>query len=100
MDNNQNQEKQLNQENQLNQPQNWADIILTPDTPISLFIGFLNDFNQRLVAIENLIVIGTDKDGNQITLTDRYKEQFKQMIEVLSNNHNNQPNSINETKNN
>ena len=56
----------------------WAGVYLTPDTPISVAVNFLNSLNQRLVAIEDNIKL--DVDGTEMSLTDYYIKQAEEEL--------------------
>ena len=51
--------------------QGWADVIITPDMPLSVLVNFMNVLNQRLVKIEDQTVI--DFEGSKKTLTEMYR---------------------------
>ena len=39
------------------QVKGWADVVITPDMPLSVIVNFLNVINERLCAIEDIIQI-------------------------------------------
>ena len=60
--------------------QGWADVIITPDMPLSVLVNFLNVLNQRLVTIENETVV--DFEGSKKTLTEIYRIQAEREMEA------------------
>ena len=67
MENNQNQ-------NVVEQIQGWADVQLSADMPLNALVQFLNVLNQRLVTLEDHVVL-TGPEGQQKTITEIYREQ-------------------------
>ena len=67
MENNQNQ-------NVVEQIQGWADVQLGADMPLNALVQFLNVLNQRLVTLEDHVVL-TGPEGQQKTITEIYREQ-------------------------
>ena len=61
----------------------WRDIQLTPEMPLSVLVNFLNVLNQRLVAIEDQVVI--DFEGSKKTLTEVYRIQSEREAEAMLN---------------
>jgi len=51
----------------------WMDVQLTPDMPVTVLVNFLNVLNQRLVTLEDQVVV--DFEGAKKTLTEVYKIQ-------------------------
>ena len=60
--------------------QGWADVIITPDMPLSVLVNFMNVLNQRLVTIEDQTVI--DFEGSTKTLTEIYRIQAEREMEA------------------
>ena len=60
--------------------QGWADVIITPDMPLSVLVNFMNVLNQRLVTIEDQTVI--DFEGSKKTLTEIYRIQAEREMET------------------
>lgn len=60
--------------------QGWADVVITPDMPLSVLVNFMNVLNQRLVTIEDQTVI--DFEGSKKTLTEIYRIQAEREIEA------------------
>ena len=59
--------------------QGWADVVITPDMPLSVLVNFMNVLNQRLVTIEDQTVI--DFEGSKKTLTEIYRVQAEREME-------------------
>lgn len=60
--------------------QGWADVVITPDMPLSVLVNFMNVLNQRLVTIEDQTVI--DFEGSKKTLTEIYRIQAEREMEA------------------
>ena len=60
--------------------QGWADVIITPDMPLSVLVNFMNVLNQRLVTIEDQTVI--DFEGSKKTLTEIYRIQAEREMDA------------------
>lgn len=58
------------------QVKGWADVVITPDMPLSVIVNFLNVINERLCAIEDIIQIPFN--NKMITLTQFYKVQAEE----------------------
>lgn len=58
------------------QVKGWADVVITPDMPLSVIVNFLNVINERLCAIEDIIQIPFN--NKMITLTEFYKAQAEE----------------------
>ena len=57
------------------QVKGWADVVITPDMPLSVIVNFLNVINERLCAIEDIIQIPFN--NKMITLTQFIKLKQK-----------------------
>lgn len=62
--------------------QGWADVVITPDMPLSVLVNFMNVLNQRLVTIENETVV--DFEGSKKTLTEVYRIQAEREAEAMA----------------
>ena len=60
--------------------QGWMDVVITPDMPLSVLVNFMNVLNQRLVTIEDQIIV--DFEGSKKTLTEVYKIQAEREMEA------------------
>ena len=60
--------------------QGWADVIITPDMPLSVLVNFMNVLNQRLVTIEDQTVI--DFEGSKKTLTEIHRIKAEREMEA------------------
>ena len=60
--------------------QGWADVVITPDMPLSVLVNFMNVLNQRLVTIEDQTVV--DFESSKKTLTEIYKIQAEREMEA------------------
>ncbi len=60
--------------------QGWADVVITPDMPLSVLVNFMNVLNQRLVTIEDQTVV--DFEGSKKTLTEIYRIQAEREVEA------------------
>ena len=60
--------------------QGWMDVVITPDMPLSVLVNFMNGLNQRLVTIEDQIIV--DFEGSKKTLTEVYKIQAEREMEA------------------
>ena len=58
------------------QVKGWADVVITPDMPLSVIVNFLNVINERLCAIEDIIQVPFN--NKMITLTQFYKVQAEE----------------------
>ena len=69
-------EENKNITEQKQQIQGWKDVQLTSSMPVDALVQFLNILNQRLVAIEDRVMID-GPDGQPISLTKAYEIQTK-----------------------
>ena len=59
----------------------WRDVQLTPEMSVYLLVDFLNVLNQRLVTLENVVVI-PDGKGKMINVTDYYAMQAEEELKA------------------
>lgn len=62
------------------QVKGWADVVITPDMPLSVIVNFLNVINERLCAIEDIIQVPFN--NKMITLTQFYKVQAEEQADA------------------
>lgn len=63
------------------QAQGWKDVQIVPELPLGTIVNFLNVLNQRLVTLENIVVI-PDGSGKMITITDYYAAQAEEELKA------------------
>lgn len=55
------------------EPQGWKDVQISPEMPLSALVQFFNVLNQRLVNVEDNVII--DVNGEKMTLSQFYAKQ-------------------------
>ena len=70
-----------NNEQEQKQAQGWKDVQIVPELPLITIMNFLNVLNQRLVTLENVVVI-TDGKGKMINVTDYYAMQAEEELKA------------------
>ena len=63
------------------QAQGWKDVQIVPELPLITIMNFLNVLNQRLVTLENVVVI-PDGNGKMINVTDYYAMQAEEELKA------------------
>ena len=59
----------------------WKDVQIVPELPLITIMNFLNVLNQRLVTLENVVVI-PDGKGKMINVTDYYAMQAEEELKA------------------
>lgn len=70
-----------NNEQEQKQAQGWKDVQIVPELPLITIMNFLNVLNQRLVTLENVVVI-PDGKGKMINVTDYYAMQAEEELKA------------------
>ena len=63
------------------QAQGWKDVQIVPELPLITIMNFLNVLNQRLVTLENVVVV-PDGNGKMINVTDYYAMQAEEELKA------------------
>ena len=63
------------------QAQGWKDVQIVPEIPLITIMNFLNVLNQRLVTLENVVVV-PDGNGKMINVTDYYAMQAEEELKA------------------
>ena len=63
------------------QAQGWKDVQIVPELPLVTIMNFLNVLNQRLVTLENVVVV-PDGNGKMINVTDYYAMQAEEELKA------------------
>jgi len=69
--------KQMQEQEQEQKIEGWKDIILTPDTPLSLIIHTMNMINQRLCQIEDIMQV--NYQGKTMSITEKFALQAQEI---------------------
>ena len=63
------------------QAQGWKDVQIVPELPLITIMNFLNVLNQRLVTLENVVVINDGKE-KMINVTYYYAMQAEEKLKA------------------